>query len=103
MVEPDGCIAFHDANLIYGALDTFIKELNQSGRSFRPYVLLETIFVVDLGAANYGEVEPVNLRRAVNYKAYWGSMIRNKWDCYNYHIPAAYRFLRKIHHLFPRF
>ena len=30
VVEPDGCIAFHDANLIYGALDTFIKELSKA-------------------------------------------------------------------------
>jgi len=101
VVEPDGCIAFHDANLIYGALDAFIKELSQSGRSFRPYVLPETIFVIDLGAANYGEVEPVSLRRAVNYKAYLGSLLRNEWDCYNYQLPAAYQFLRKIHRLFP--
>jgi hypothetical protein len=103
VVEPDGCIAFHDANLIYGALDTFIKELNQSGRAFRPYVLPETIFVIDLGAASYGEMEPVSLRRADNYKAYLGSLMRNEWDCYNYQLPAAYQFLRKIHRLFPWF
>jgi Methyltransferase domain len=102
VVNPDGCIAFHDANLIYGALDTFIKELNQSGRSFRPYVLPETIFVIDLGAANYGAVEPVSSRRADNYKAYLGSLMRNDGYRYAYNLPV-YRFLRKIRRLFPRF
>jgi hypothetical protein len=102
VVEPDGCIAFHDANLVYGALDTFIKELNQSGRPFRPYVLPETIFVIDLGAANYGDVEPVRSRRAANYRAYLGSMMRNDWYRYAYHLPI-YRFLRRIRRLFPRF
>ena len=102
VAEPDGCIAFHDANLIYGALDLFIKELEQSGRAFRPYILPETIFVIDLGAANYGEEEPVRERRAVNYKAYLGGMMRNDWYRYAYHLPA-YRLLRRIRRLFPRF
>lgn len=102
VVSPDGCILFHDAHLIYTALDTFIKELGRSGRPFRPYVLPETIFAIDLGAANYGDVEPVNSRRALNYKAYLGSMMRNDWYRYAYHLPI-YRFLRRIRRLFPRF
>lgn len=101
VVEPNGCIAFHDGNLIYTALDTFIKELNQSRRPFRPYVLPETVFVIDLGTANYGELEPVSSLRANNYKAYLGSMIRNDWYRYAYHLPI-YRFLRGIRRLFPR-
>ena len=39
-------------------------------------MLPETIFVIDLGAANYGAVEPVSSRRADNYKAYLGSLMR---------------------------
>lgn len=102
VVDPNGCIAFHDAHLIYTALDAFIQELIQSGRPFRPYVLPETIFVIDLGTANYGNVAPVSPRRAANYKAYLGSLMRNDWYRYAYHLPA-YRFLRRIRRLFPRF
>ena len=102
VVDPNGCILFHDGHLIYASLDQFIKEMAQSGRSFRPYVLPETIFAIDLGAADYGEVEPVRSRRAVNYKAYLGSMMRNDWYRYAYHLPT-YRFLRSIRRLFPRF
>jgi len=102
IIDPDGCMAFHDANLVYGALDTFIKELSQSGRTFRPYVLPETVFVIDLGAVNYGDAEPVRSRRAVNYKAYLGSLMRNDWYRYAYNRPV-YRFLRKIRQLFPWF
>src|SRR5262249_35269820 len=49
VMDPNGCLAFHDGNLIYMGLDSLIKELNESGRLFRPYVLPETIFVIDLG------------------------------------------------------
>ena len=55
---------------------------------------------IDLGTANYGEMEPVRSLRAVNYKAYLGSMIRNDWYRYAYHLPI-YRFLRRIRRLFP--
>ena len=102
VMDPNGCMAFHDGHLIYTALDRFINELSLSGRPFRPYVLPETLFVIDLGTANYGEVEPVRSRRAINYKAYLGSMIRNDWYRYAYHLPI-YRFLRRIRRMFPRF
>ena len=102
VIKPNGCIAFHDANLVYGGLDKFIKELIQSGRPFRPYVLPETVFVIDFDEANYGDVAPVSLRRAENYKAYLGSLMHNDWYRYAYNLPA-YRFLRKIRRLFPRF
>jgi hypothetical protein len=102
VAKPDGCIAFHDANLIYGALDQFLKELQQAGRAFRPYVLPDSLFAIDLGAARYGEVEPVSGRRAENYKAYLAGMLANDWYRYAYHLPV-YRFLRKIRRLMPRF
>lgn len=102
VLDSNGCLLFHDAHLIYGALDTFINDLVQSGRPFHPYVLPETIFAIDFGSARYSDVEPVSSRRALNYKAYLGSMMRNDWYRYAYHLPI-YRFLRSIRRLFPRF
>lgn len=102
VMDPDGCIAFHDAHLIYKALEQFIEQLTRENRPFRCYVLPETIFVFDLGAGNYGEIEPVGTRRALNYKAYLGGMMRNDWYRYAYNLPA-YRFLRSIRRMFPRF
>jgi hypothetical protein len=102
IVKFDGCIAFHDAHLIYTALNQLLSELTQSQRPFRAYVLPETVFVIDLGTANYGEMSPVKERRADNYKAYLGSLIRNDWYRYAYNLPT-YRFLRKIRNMFPRF
>jgi hypothetical protein len=79
-----------------------VKELTQSRRSFRAYVLPETIFVIDLGTASCGDTEPVVSRRKDNYKAYLGSLMRNDWYRYAYNL-AIYRTLRKIRRLFPRF
>ena len=102
VIQPDGCIAFHDANLVYLGIDKFVKELTQFGRSFRPYVLPDSVFVIDLGAASVGEAVPVRARRAENYKAYLAGMIANDWYRYAYHLPI-YHFLRRIRRLFPRF
>jgi hypothetical protein len=102
VMDPNGCLAFHDGHLIYKAVNSFIQELTKNGRHFRPYVLPETIFVIDFGTANYGNAEPVASQRAANYKAYLGSMMRNDWYRYAYHLPV-YRFLRKVRRLFPRF
>lgn len=44
--------------------------------------------MIDRGAANYGEVEPVSLRRAVNYKDYLENLMRNDWYRYAYHLPV---------------
>ena len=101
VVKPDGLIAFHDANLIYGALDSFVKELQRTGRSFRAYILPDSVFVIELGTMNLCQTEPVRSCLAQNYKAYLAGMFANDWYRYAYHLPI-YRILRKIRRLFPR-
>jgi hypothetical protein len=101
VVHPDGCIAFHDANLVYGGLDLLVKELAQSGRTFHPYVLPDSVFVIDLGKACFREAEPVRALRAENYKAYLAGMMANDWYRYAYHLPI-YRFFRRLRRLFPK-
>jgi hypothetical protein len=102
VVKPDGCLAFHDANLIYIALDAFLKELQAAGRAFHPYVLPDSVFVIELGASRLREREPVRSQLAVNYKAYLSGMLANDWYRYAYHLPV-YRFLRRMRRLLPRF
>ncbi len=101
VVRPDGCIAFHDAHLVYVGINTFVKELAESGRTFRPYVLPSSVFVIDLGQARVGDVEPVVSRRRENYKAYLAGMMDNHWYRYAYHLPI-YRLLRRIRRIFPK-
>jgi len=102
VVDADGCLVFHDANLVFKGLDRFIGELVKKNVRFRPYVLPETLFVVDLGAAGYRDTEPVSLRRAENYKAYLSGLKSNDWYREAYNQPV-YRFLRRIRAFFPKF
>lgn len=99
--KPDSIIAFHDANLIYSALDAFIQQLQQEGRVFRPYVLPDSVFVIELGSLSLRESPAVRSQLAENYKAYLAGMLANDWYRYAYHLPI-YRFLRRIRRLFPR-
>lgn len=49
VVRADGCIAFHDANVVFGGINTFLKELEAAGRPFKAYLLPDAVFVVELG------------------------------------------------------
>ena len=44
VMSPNGCIAFHDANIVYRGIDLFLKELVAGKRAFRPYILPDSIF-----------------------------------------------------------
>jgi hypothetical protein len=50
LMRYQGCIAFHDAWVIFRALRTFVANLENEGREHRAYVLPDTILVVELGA-----------------------------------------------------
>jgi hypothetical protein len=49
VVRPDGCIAFHDANVVYAGIDAFLAELEAAGRTFKAYLLPDAVFVIELG------------------------------------------------------
>jgi hypothetical protein len=101
VVKKDGLIAFHDANLIYGALAAFIQELQTSRVSFRASVLPDSIFAIELGHGNFFELEPLRSRIDNSYQAYLSGMLANDWYRYAYHLPI-YRMLRKIRRFFPK-
>jgi hypothetical protein len=101
VMQPDGCIAFHDAHLVYLGIHRFVQDVIAAGKSCRPYVLPSSVFVIDFGQARFGEMEPVAGRRRENYKAYLAGMMDNHWYRYAYHLPI-YRFLRRIRRLFPK-
>jgi hypothetical protein len=49
-IEPDSIVAFHDANLIFDALENIRAMLRHQGARFSAYYLPDTIFVLGLGA-----------------------------------------------------
>jgi hypothetical protein len=65
-----GCIAFHDAAVVYRGVGRFLSELESADRPFYAYLLPDSIFVVELGDARLLGTEPVATRAREGYKAY---------------------------------
>ena len=49
VLKPDGCIAFHDAQITYNGLADCIAYLEESGIKFRAYTLPSIVFVIEIG------------------------------------------------------
>jgi SAM-dependent methyltransferase len=79
VVNPDGCLVFHDANLIYRGLERFLWELERIGRAFRTYILSDSIAVVELGACEMMDIEPVRTLLRKNYQAYLYGLRSYEW------------------------
>jgi hypothetical protein len=79
VVKPDGCIAFHDANIVFHAIDTFLTELHAERHDVRCYVLPDTVFVVELGRFGISEQQPIKSLLADNYQAYLFGLKSNDW------------------------
>jgi hypothetical protein len=65
-----GCVAFHDAAVVYRGLGRFLGDLEHAGRAFSAYLLPDSILVVELGDARLLKTEPVAGRVREGYKAY---------------------------------
>jgi len=79
VASPDGCIVFHDANVVYRAIDLFLIELASTRRVFRSYVLADAVFVVELGTCHMAESEPIKSLLGENYRAYLFALKSNEW------------------------
>lgn len=49
VLRPGGCIAFHDANVVFAGIDAFLSELESAEIAFKAYPLPDAVFVVELG------------------------------------------------------
>lgn len=76
LVRDDGFLAFHDANVVYNALDAITGELAQSGRHFHAYNLPDRMFVVDLGRKLDEKPQIMDLLRH-GYQGYLSSLKGN--------------------------
>jgi hypothetical protein len=77
VIHPDGCIAFHDANIIYRGLRGVIGELQRQGMEFRGYHLPDSVFVVELGACAVHQSPPVQRMLLHNHEGYLWSLMAN--------------------------
>jgi hypothetical protein len=53
VADPNGCIVFHDANIVGQAISAFAKELKQKRSRFRSYRLLDSVAVFELGSCDF--------------------------------------------------
>jgi Methyltransferase domain len=70
VLEDDGCIAFHDAWIVYRGLEAFVGELAVDGIPFEAYVLPSCVFVVELGGAGLAGSPTLESWRRYGYRAY---------------------------------
>ena len=77
VVHPDGCVAFHDANIVYRGLLTVVDELQQSARSFRAYVLPDSVFVIELGNCRLHQSAEIQALLLDNHQGYLWSLMAN--------------------------
>jgi hypothetical protein len=96
VMGENGLIVFHDANLVYGGIGTFVQELQNSGRSFRAFNFLDSVFFIELGDLRISKVEPVCDLLGENYRGYLWSLAQT--DPYRafYLLPVCkfYRWLK---------
>jgi hypothetical protein len=68
-----GCIAYHDANIVYDGIARFIEELRRDGHAFRAFNLLDSVFVIELGDCRVSESVGLQKFRERCYEGYlWG-------------------------------
>jgi len=87
VLGDSGAIAFHDANIVFKGLQSFLAELTQSGRSFRAHILPNFLFLIELGPVCFCEREPLRQQLQENYKAYLAGMLAN--DYYRQAYPLS--------------
>lgn len=91
-----GIIVFHDANIVYNAIQAVINELNRSSTPFRAFHLSDSIFVIEVGGLRISDREPVRSLQLENYKGYlWSLMETNSFRrFFNRPIFKLYRQVR---------
>src|SRR5947209_5586019 len=58
-IQENGCIAFHDSNIVYKGISAFLDELKRAGRAFRAFHLPDSVVFVELDECRASEFKPV--------------------------------------------
>jgi hypothetical protein len=77
VISPEGCIAFHDAQIIYRGLLQFVGELAAAGREFRAYNLPDSIFAIELGGCRLSAAPQIRAMLDNNHLGYLWSLNAN--------------------------
>ena len=95
VVQSSGCIAFHDAQIVYHGLRQFIQHLTERSLSFRAYTLPDCVFVVEFGSCAISQCPHIQAMLVNNYQAYLWSLLANDEYRQTCRRPL-FRLLRKL-------
>ena len=69
-LRKDGVVVFHDANIVFPALDMIVNDVKRKGESIRSYVLPSTVFVIEFGDARIHQCDAIRELLLNNGDAY---------------------------------
>ncbi len=101
-MQYDGCIVFHDANVVYAAIKKFVAEIENSGIQYRAYLLPDALFVVEVGETRLS-MDPIVMSVAQDaWRGYIVALEANEWyrAALNKPLFKALRRIRFIRRLF---
>jgi hypothetical protein len=70
VIQEQGAIAFHDAQIVYRGIALFLRELSDAGTPAHPYLLPDSIFVVELGEPRLLLSQQVRSRIEQNWQGF---------------------------------
>jgi cephalosporin hydroxylase len=70
VVSPGGLIVFHDAHIIYNALEEIVAMLDRAGGHYRACHLPDTVFVIEVGEGTLLESTGLAAMRRENHRGY---------------------------------
>lgn len=76
-IGGDGVVAFHDANLVYLAIDGIVRELESQGAEFEACFLPSTLLVLSFGSLRPLGCAAVRELVSANYRGYIYSLVCN--------------------------
>jgi hypothetical protein len=91
-VERNGCLAYHDANIVYGGILAFIEELRRTGRPFRAVHLADSVVFIELDDCRFSETEPARTLQRNNCDGYLWSLRENDHYRRYYNLPLLRAF-----------
>lgn len=95
VLNEDGCIAFHDANVVFRGIANFLTFLQKEGKPFRAHLLPDAVFAVQLGQGRLFEHSSLSTSIKESWKGYIQGMSGNEWYRAALNKPL-FKFLRRI-------
>jgi hypothetical protein len=70
VIGDQGVIAFHDAQIVYRGIAHLLRELSDMGTPVHPYLLPDSIFVIEFGEPRLLRTQPVRSRIDQNWQGF---------------------------------